>query len=303
MASRPRSGTGYIGLEQWLGQNQAQAAGMANSLAGRIDAQGGRTEGLVRHAVEDFEQGVDGAALNHSNDGLYGKYGERLSGAMQLATDREKMAEKYLEAGWKGPGTLDEIDTYKNARALANTAQNDANMASDFYGRQALLQKQAGQGGGYSLGQQRLDSALVGAAGGDRLNSTRAQWGGLLGRLDSAASRAKGYSENAQASSKAAAESYKADAVKLRKEIKDVHTGSKAENRKIYEETEGIEAQARIDERKAERAAIDDGLIPEDRKGGYRVDQWAAKKRPTAGKESGRKTGWPTPQDKNYSIA
>lgn len=252
MASRPRSGTGYIGLEQWLGQNQQQAAAMGNALADGIDAQARGAENHLSYVNEAFDAGTDAAALNFADQPIYNPDGTPLHPLASMDRQAEA-AKKFVDAGYGGPKSLGEFAEFGTGKGMARDAQRDAGLASDFYGRQALLQGKAGKGGGYSLGQQRLDSALVGASSGDRLDATKAQWGGILGRFDAADTRAKGIATSREQGNKDAAKQY-ADEAKARHDAaKAVHDEQKKAAKPVLTAEKLAEKEAREKERIAER--------------------------------------------------
>lgn len=278
MASRPRSGTGYIGLEQWLGQNQQQAGAMANAMADGIDAQARKSEAHLSDAYEQFKYGADSSALNYVDDGLYDDKGKYSRESIPLTFKRDAEAKAFMEPGWKGPRTLDEISSYGSGRTLATGAQRDADLASDFYGRQALLQQQAGKGGGYSLGQQRLDSALVGAAGGDRIDATKAQWGGLLGKFDAKAAGAKSYAAEVEQKNKDTAARYADDVKKAQEYAKGAIKTDRDEAQKGLDAEREREKAERLRQREEEREARKRENGSADRGGGGKanVDRWVS---------------------------
>lgn len=277
MAPRPppRSGTGYIGLDQWLALNQPQASAMADSLVGDINAKGQKAESDLADAQERYKYGVDSSAYNFNDDGLYTRDGSMVTGAVPDARKRAAAAQGWADAGWQGPGTLEEMASFGTGRTAASEAQRNAGLAGDFYGRTSLLQDKNGKGGGYTLGQQSLDSALVGAAGGEKIDAARAQWGGLLGKFNDASARAKDYSKSVQDQSTAAVGQQKdlaarmgAEAKKQRDEVKGIIRGEQ-KNESAQERADRLNRQR---EEREERKRI--GRAEGASGGKARVDEW-----------------------------
>lgn len=271
--SRP-AGTGYIGLDQWLNLNRQQASGMADSLVSGINTKGTKAEGLLGDAVERLNYDVDGNRLTYDDTGLINKDGTPKADSVFEADKRAKDAQAIVDAGWAGPKGIDKYASYGDGRTVAAEAQRDASLATDQYGRQSLLQNQYGKGGGYSLGQQRLDSALVGAAGGDKLDGAKAQWGGLLGKFDSAYGAANARIANVTAENARVAKQY-ADAAAVRRPLyesglKDAQK-AEADRLKRSQDQGKAERTTHVD---SDRAAVESGRIPADAKGRTPADDW-----------------------------
>ncbi len=207
----PRNGTGYIGLDQWLALNQPQSAAMADNLVSGINAQGQKAESLLGEAGEYLQHGIDGASLNYNDEDFAGNNG------LLRAEDAAKNAKATVDAGWQGPTSLEGIKPYEMGRGVATNAGQQANLAGDFYGRQALLSKEYGKGGGYSPGSQRLDSALAGAAGGDKIDAAKSQWGNLLGKFDAANTAANASAKAAEQRNKDVAKQYADNAAAMQR--------------------------------------------------------------------------------------
>lgn len=237
---------------------------MADDMVSGINANGQRATGMLGNAVEQFDYNADSQNNDFSDNGFYGADGKLAPGSVPLADRLAAEAQAKADATWAGPGTLEEVSGYGEGRALAQNTQRDANLAGDFYGRQALMQDKYGKGGGYSLGQQRLDSALAGAAGGDKIDAAKSQWSGLLGKFDAASAGAKGRVANVQANNKAAAQSYKDAAAKL-------HAEAKAQRESALKPVEEEQKRERgFDE--AERQRV--GGYPSGKKTGGGLDSW-----------------------------
>lgn len=103
-------------------------------------------------------------------------------------------AQKYT-----GPNSLADQKGFGELVGQTDRAQQAANQLGSGAGRQALLQRQVGANQGYSRGQSRLDSALLGAASGDRFGALRRQFGGLSKGLTDAAAASQGLAGQARA--------------------------------------------------------------------------------------------------------
>lgn len=226
----PRSGTGYIGLDQWLSLNRPAATAMADKMVGGINTAGQKSQGILDGAVEYFNYDVDGNTLNFNEEdpGL-----------------TEKTAAEKAKTVYAGPTQLEGYAGFDEGRGIAENVQGDARLASDLYGRQALLQDEYGKGGGYSLGQQRLDSALVGAAGGDKIDAAKAQWGNLLGKYSDASGKAKAYALQGEARTKEAAKQFGEAGAGIKKRAEDAQ--------KAWDKAHRPELQKEMDEEKAIR--------------------------------------------------
>jgi hypothetical protein len=264
----PRNGTGYIGLDSWLALNRPQAAAMADSMAAGINASGQKSVRDLDGLNEGFRYGIDSQALSFDPEQY--KDMSDLPGLESQATE----VEKQVAAGLKGPKTLEEMAGYDAARSGAASAQRNANLGADFYGRTSLLQDQYGKGGGYSLGQQRLDSALAGAAGGDKLDAAKSQWGNLLGKYNDASAAAKSRAANVEKGNAEAAKQYRdaatAGRAKYNAELEKKAMASQHE----IDRQRANGRQRQQEDAQANRDAAASGRIPADRQRKTAIDDW-----------------------------
>lgn len=160
-------GTGFVGLNTYLGLNQGTARNMADGLAGDVEEKGAAFSGALGDAQARFQTQLGDA----------GDFG--------LAPDNVT-AEQAAEMGgrqWKGPAGLDAGDV-ANLYGLASQAQNTANATGTNAGRQTLLGKKYGA---TAWGGGALDANLAGA--GDtsgRLAGARGAYGRLVSSLNGA---------------------------------------------------------------------------------------------------------------------
>lgn len=270
MATRspPRAGTGYIGLDQWLAVNQPQAAAMADAVSADVNAKGKKADKSLEDAKELFNYGVDGQAINYDPEQYANP--SRLLDLEKTAAD----AEKQVAGAWGGPNGIEDIAGFGKGMETARDAQRSANLAGDTYGRTALFQDKYGKTGGYTFGQQLLDSALAGAAGGDKFDAVKSQWGGLLGKYDAASAAAKSRVEGVKAGNAAAAKQYRADAdaarAKYNAELEKQAMAGQGE----VDRQRANGRQQQEEAAAANRDAINSGRIPTDRKGKTAVDDW-----------------------------
>jgi len=149
---RGQRGSGFVGLQNYLGLNQQAGQRMGNELAQQVEQQGSAARGAIDTAAQDFRQRA----------GVGQQYGA--IGSSPDAMRNVEQANRVLG----GPTQFG--DTSALALQAAN-AQRTAQMAGSGAGRQVLLAKQYGQGGNYTTGARMLDSALAGRGGGDRLQN------------------------------------------------------------------------------------------------------------------------------------
>jgi hypothetical protein len=188
----PRSGTGFINFQDFLSANSGSAQRAANQLAQGVDWSGSTAREGLQMAQEDFDRNRQAGTLSYNPSGM--------------------TADQMLERGgmgYSGPSSLMDTEAYQNTAGEAAKASRNANLLADEYGRQALLQDTFGKGNpGYSGGQQRLDSALIGAAGQGRFDQLRKDYGGLMGDYSKAISNSYQQAQQARTGSQQAAQQY-----------------------------------------------------------------------------------------------
>jgi hypothetical protein len=175
-----KTGSGFVGLDNFLKYNQAGAARMAADLGGRIGTNGADAERELGALTGRFQGRVEDATLNYDPTGL-------TSGRAALLGNKT----------YTGPLSVTDDQGWNEASIAADKAGQQARMASNVYGRQGLLADTYGKRGGYTAGAQGLDSFLAGAAGGNRFAQLKSQYGGLSDMYSRAASNSTDMANNA----------------------------------------------------------------------------------------------------------
>lgn len=147
-AAGPAKGSGYVGLDAYANANRAGGAAMADALTGRAEGQASFARDRVDLARNAFAAGArEGAGAG----------------------------------GYAGPESL---ETFADG-AFASTGESAqkgyaaVSRLSSWEGRQTALQDVYGQGGGYSQGAQRLDTALAGGANAGRYDALKQKYADL----------------------------------------------------------------------------------------------------------------------------
>lgn len=261
MAPTRRAGTGFINLSDWAAANAAGSQRLADEMAGGVDSKGRAAQANLDGLNEDFWERTRGGTLRYEPD--------------QVDSTR---AEYLGREAYTGPNGLADIAGYNSAMASAQDAGRNANLLSDFYGRQALLDERAGAGGNYTTGQRLLDSALVGGAGGNRFADLKSQWGGLFDRAQGMERDATGAAQEGRRISEESARNYAALAPQLRRQEFERARQQQEEMRRRQEEEARANREREDAWNREHRDTIRDvnrreGLPP-DRKGPRRGGAW-----------------------------
>lgn len=179
MAYKGPRGSGFVGLQQYLGLNREAGERMGGDFASQVEREG-----------QAAMSGVDAASAAYNNAagvGITYDPNSNVPGAM-ANVDR---ANRVLGAT---PGAFG-----SDALALqAANAQRTARMAGSEVGRQTLLRQQYGQNAPYSQGASMLDAALAGRGGGQRLDKAAGGFSRLREYLGTAQSTAEGQAADAK---------------------------------------------------------------------------------------------------------
>jgi hypothetical protein len=180
-------GTGFVGLNTYLGLNQGAATRMGGALSDDVEAKGGAYATGLQGATDDFNKQLGSA------------------GDLGVADPNSVTSEQAAElAGrqWGGPSGLD-TGAVGNLYGMASAAQNAANATGTNAGRQTLLAKH--YGGANTWGGGALDANLAGAGGGaGGMAKSRGAYGKLIASLGTAQQGAR---DSASAAKKAFDES------------------------------------------------------------------------------------------------
>lgn len=200
MAASPRSGTGFVNFDSFLGANQ-----------GAID----RTRSAMTDPVRQRLKNAD-------TDRLMGKEdADRLAQASTLAYDPTHSEAEMLALGgatYGGPNSAMDNENFNIGYGNAFAGNNDAQRQANIYGRAGALRDQFGTNSStYTAGNQMFDSALLGAKGGRTAYDANAKAGGHL--LDAfkadIGSTSKAYGDARQAT-RDAASTYGATGAQMR---------------------------------------------------------------------------------------
>lgn len=186
-------GTGFTGLDDWARANATGAQSLADRLAGGVESEGQAAQQGLDALGSDFYRRMTGGAVRYYpgvDSGTAAAFGQR---------------------GYNGPDGLSDLEGYGSVMGAADRAGQNARRLGDVYGRATALQDMAGNRD-YSNGQQLLDSALAGRAGGSRFAQLGQQWGGLFGRAQGLERTAADRASQTRQSSNEAAQRYAADA-------------------------------------------------------------------------------------------
>lgn len=239
-------GSGFIGLDKYLAANRKKAEDMAGGLSGGVETAGGEATGWLEDAQRGFMRDV-GASMPQVNEG-----------APLSAADAAALG----TSAYTGPNSLGEREGWDAARQKADKASQGVNALNSFAGRQAMLQDQYGKQGGYTQGQQRLDSFLTGAAGGNRFEQLKQQYGGLSDAFGTANTASQKQAQTAAESAAATAKKYGDMAPGLAaKEAEDAEKKRKAEAARIRQEETAAKREA-IRDRRPGRGRQDDMYAP-----------------------------------------
>lgn len=182
-----QQGTGYVNLNSYIGANQNNQLG--NTVAGGIEQAGTSASNALGAANNTFQAGA--AAEQNRQAALGTGVTNTLNNVMSngytpTAADTTTF-QNALSGQSQGPTGLN------NAATLAQNAQNAQALGQSTttqQGQYNLLQNYVGQGQQYGMGQQTLDSALLGATGASQLGQARQATANLGGQANQAINQA-----------------------------------------------------------------------------------------------------------------
>jgi hypothetical protein len=150
-----QKGSGFVGLNQYLGANQQQAQQMGNTVAGRL-------EGDIANTVSATQSGLDDAVSRVQSQAAAG------TPQYVAPTSQDDADAKLLAARYTGPHGLSAADVAA-ARGGMDTATQQGKLGLNDAGVATLLQQQYGNG--YTgVGGRSLDAALTRRGAGERLD-------------------------------------------------------------------------------------------------------------------------------------
>lgn len=187
----PQSATGYTNLGQYLGANQNNQLGKA--VAGGVQQAGQAATGAINQAGQQFQQGVQ---TEQNRLGTLGQNAQtslgNLGNVQQSDIDTYQSA---LSGQGQGPkGLANQAGLQQQSQA----AQQLGGAGGSEAGRFGLLQRYVGGGKQYNLGQQTLDSAILGQTGQNQLRQARAATSGLGAQANQAIAAANAQGQQLQ---------------------------------------------------------------------------------------------------------
>ncbi len=236
------AGTGpYVNFSRYIDANKDVANSTASSVAGEVDKSASKAQTGLQAAQGKFQQGMQaGSPFATTPRAMAASAQATMPNPMARfqaqgvtpSTTTAEQARQRAGATYTGPtglGVSDQLrtDTTAAGKQLAATG-TDA-------GRQALLQQQYGQGGGYTQGMSSLDAALTGSVGGKQFSALRAKYGDLNGKLEGGERAAREQAANAAASTSTTASNYATQAADF-----------EAADRERQRQAAAIEAQAAL---------------------------------------------------------
>jgi hypothetical protein len=196
---KSQQGTGYTNLSTLMNANQGNQLGSA--VAGGIENVGQQTTNALNNGVQNFNQQAQANNLNTTQNqqnvqGVLSNLGIGSNGQSTNPTSVTGPStgdvsnfQQYMAGQYGGPTNIANISGIQNQ---AQAAQQQGQDTSSAGGRQALLQQYAANpGSNYSAGDQYLDTALLGATGGNQLQQAAASVSGLNNQVNSASSAAQ----------------------------------------------------------------------------------------------------------------
>lgn len=166
-------GSGFVGLQQYLGANQEQAQRMGNNLAQSVEQQGQAAQGAIDAQRQQAEQQIAAGTPQYAAPDYTGM-------SRDEAWDAQA-ARRANPPGYSGPKDMGNVDALSTQ---AQAAQQQAQLAGSEAGRAVLLQQQAQ--GPYGLGARTLDAFLAGRGAGGRLDAASSRFGALQKYLGTA---------------------------------------------------------------------------------------------------------------------
>jgi hypothetical protein len=188
-------GTGFVGLQQYLGANEEQAKQMGQRLVGQVNAEGQAAQGAIDAGVKTFNDAATAGTPTYG--GLPDS--QNLPGTADIYLQGKVAGSTYT-----GPKTLGNTEAL--AKGAAGAAQT-AGLASTDAGRATMLAKQAT--GSYGLGQRSLDAALAGRGGGAELDAATAKYSKLQDYLGTAKTGAEARAAQGVTDAAGVAEQYR----------------------------------------------------------------------------------------------
>jgi hypothetical protein len=183
-----RQGSGFTNLQNIM---QANVGNRLGSAVGQgIQKAGEQTKQGLTQAQDQFKQQSEAGRLDTDENK------QKVSTVLEHpenANDQDFNQFDQFRAGqYSGPQDLSNVN---DLRGQAQEAQQLSKATSSQEGRQGLLQRYAAGPGSYGSGQQRLDTLLLGASGGQQLKDARRSVSGIGQQVAGASQGAQGVAQ------------------------------------------------------------------------------------------------------------
>ena len=165
-APKPVKNSGsWTNLNAYLDANKGNAEQMGATIAGKINDQGSKTQGLIDNSRNDFTTKADAGTI--SNLAGAQKDAEDITKAARYNADNVQVNDEQINrfkevsnAAYKGPADLSFSDYYSDAQKNLNKSNEYKSNAQNDEGRFNLLQEFFNRPT-YSQGQKAFDNLLI----------------------------------------------------------------------------------------------------------------------------------------------
>lgn len=159
-ATGPTSSGSFTNLQRYVTENQPQAMGLAEKVAGGVRTMGEEAQAGVRQLESDFESRSAAGRVAPDAGVVEGAAADPR--AVSGDPTRRAAFIRQRDAAYTGPGGLDEGDGYDTAAEKVRKAQERAGLADTEAGRMQLLEGVSKPGAG--RGKLILDQLLLSGA-------------------------------------------------------------------------------------------------------------------------------------------
>lgn len=193
---RNKKGTGFTNLNRVLQASKGSRLG--GQVASGVQQTGQQVRGQIGQAVNEFQTKAGQEATKYGEQAQKQRdteIGQVVSGAEGInPNDLMKKFADYRSGEYKGPK---EVQGYESLASKATEAEQLGRLGRTSGGKQELLRRFVG-GKDYSLGEQKLDTALLGLTGQAGLAQAKRSTRGLTDELGREAGAARDMSKQLQ---------------------------------------------------------------------------------------------------------
>ena len=193
-----RRGSGFTNINRIIQANQNNRLG--STLQSGITKSAEDTKQDVQQQTSGFQQQAQAGRLGNQQDKerrqeVFSRFDQSGADNTQYANEKDiKDFERFRSGEYKGPLGL-ASDQLQKVQGKAQQAETLGKLTQSAPGQQQLLRRFAG-GEGYTRGQQRLDTLLLGQTGGENLRQARRETVGLGDQVSRAAEGARQQGES-----------------------------------------------------------------------------------------------------------